>query len=99
MSQDKLWLLIGLLGQGIFSARFILQWIFSEKAGRSVIPMGFWILSLFGGMTLLFYAIHQRDPVFIVGQFTGLFIYCRNLLLIYRERRALSGLVGDTPGV
>ncbi|MBY5926326.1 MULTISPECIES: lipid-A-disaccharide synthase N-terminal domain-containing protein [unclassified Halomonas] len=76
------WLLVGFLGQALFSARFIVQWIASEKARRSVVPVAFWFLSLGGGATLLAYAIHRRDPVFIMGQGAGLFIYLRNLMLM-----------------
>lgn len=85
---EYVWLGIGLLGQGIFSARFIVQWLVSEKEKRSVIPVAFWYLSLLGGITLLAYSIYKRDPVFILGQSTGVFIYTRNLLLIQRERLA-----------
>ncbi|KTD65808.1 lipid-A-disaccharide synthase N-terminal domain-containing protein [Legionella spiritensis] len=90
MNSGYIWLGIGLLGQGIFSARFIVQWFVSEKEKRSVIPVAFWHLSLLGGVTLLMYAIYKQDPVFIIGQSTGVFIYARNLYLIYRERT--SGL-------
>lgn len=83
---ELLWLCIGLLGQMVFSARFILQWFVSEREKKSVIPVAFWYLSLCGGITLLFYAIYKRDPVFILGQCTGVFIYSRNLYLIQRER-------------
>ncbi|MDX1836642.1 lipid A biosynthesis protein [Legionella taurinensis] len=86
MNNGMVWLIIGLIGQGIFSARFIIQWLVSEKEKRSVIPVAFWHLSLLGGITLLFYAIYKQDPVFILGQSTGVFIYARNLFLIYRER-------------
>ena len=86
LSTDHIWLAIGLLGQGIFSARFIVQWLISEREKRSVIPVAFWYLSLLGGLTLLLYAIYKRDPVFIIGQFSGIFIYARNLFLIHRER-------------
>lgn len=87
----SLWLGIGLLGQALFSARFLVQWIASERAGRSVIPHLFWYFSLAGGLTLLAYALYRRDPVFIIGQATGAFIYSRNLWLIAAERtRAAS---------
>jgi lipid-A-disaccharide synthase-like uncharacterized protein len=85
-SSEYVWLAIGLVGQCIFSARFIIQWLVSEKEKRSVIPVAFWYLSLLGGITLLMYALYKRDPVFIIGQFTGVFIYSRNLYLIHRER-------------
>jgi len=81
------WLLIGFAGQGMFSLRFLVQWISSERARRSVVPLAFWYFSLGGGALLLLYAVHRRDPVFIVGQVTGLFIYARNLHLIRRRGR------------
>ena len=84
-----IWLVIGLIGQGIFAARFVVQWLISEREKRSVIPVVFWYLSVFGGIILLVYAIYKRDPVFILGQATGVFIYMRNLFLIYRERISL----------
>jgi len=76
---------IGLIGQLLFSARFVVQWIASERAGRSVIPISFWFFSLGGGFVLLAYALYRRDPVFILGQAMGTFIYVRNLMLIRRE--------------
>ena len=79
-------LVIGFLGQGIFASRFIIQWIYSEKKGESVIPIGFWYLSIFGGLGLLIYAIFRKDPVIITGQLFGLFIYLRNLRLIYKRK-------------
>ncbi len=82
------WLAIGFIGQGFFFSRFLVQWIASERAGRSVIPMAFWYLSIGGGLTLLIYAIHVGDPVFILGQSTGAVIYLRNLW--FRQREALS---------
>ncbi len=88
MSAETIWLVIGFLGQGCFFLRFLVQWLSSEREGRSVIPIAFWYFSLAGGLIVLMYAIHRRDPVFIVGQTTGTFIYLRNLVLIARERRA-----------
>ena len=79
------WLAIGFLGQGLFSMRFIIQWLQSERARRSVIPVAFWYFSLLGGLTLLSYAIYRKDPVFILGQSLGVFIYLRNLYFIYHE--------------
>lgn len=76
------WLAIGFLGQFLFSLRFLVQWWQSEREQRSVIPIEFWYLSIAGALTLLIYAIYRADPVFIVGQLTGLFIYFRNLHLI-----------------
>ena len=81
------WLTVGLTGQTIFSARFVLQWIYSEYKRQSAIPMIFWYASIVGGATLLGYAIHKRDPVFIVGQTGGVIIYLRNLQMRLRERR------------
>lgn len=81
------WVAIGLGGQLMFTARFLVQWIASERAGRSVIPLAFWYLSIGGGLILLAYAIWRRDPVFILGQSMGVFIYLRNLFLIHAERR------------
>lgn len=83
---SKVWLVIGFLGQGLFSARFLVQWIASERRKQSVVPKLFWYLSILGGLTLLSYAIHRRDPVFILGQVTGVFIYGRNLWFIYHPR-------------
>ena len=78
-------LIIGFVGQGLFASRFIIQWIYSEKKGESTIPIIFWYLSIFGGIGLLTYAIFRKDPVIIVGQTFGIFIYLRNLILIYRK--------------
>lgn len=81
------WVVFGLGGQLLFTARFLVQWIASERAGRSTIPIIFWYFSLGGGLVLFAYAIHRGDPVFILGQSLGVFIYLRNLWLIYAERR------------
>lgn len=86
MSTEWLWVAIGFAGQALFSARFLIQWLASERAKRSVVPHAFWFLSLAGGGTLLAYALYRQDPVFIAGQCAGLFIYARNLVLIRRER-------------
>ncbi len=90
MEHDPIWLAVGFLGQGLFSARFVVQWLKSEKLKKSVVPLAFWYFSLAGGVVLLAYAIHRTDPVFVVGQAAGVFIYLRNLHLIYRERRAIQ---------
>ncbi|MCK6454068.1 MAG: lipid-A-disaccharide synthase N-terminal domain-containing protein [Alphaproteobacteria bacterium] len=84
---ENIWLAIGFLGQGLFSARFIVQWITSERQRRSVIPVAFWWFSLAGGVTLLAYAIWRLDPVFIAGQSAGLVVYVRNLYFIMIGRR------------
>lgn len=89
------WTAIGFLGQLFFSMRFLVQWLMSERARRSVVPVAFWYFSILGGATLLAYAIHQQDPVFILGQGLGLLIYGRNLVLIRRERRRATGEEAD----
>ena len=85
MDKTTIWLVVGFMGQMFFSARFFLQWVYSEIKKRSIIPVGFWYFSLLGGATLLAYAIYREDPVFIVGQGAGLIIYSRNLILIKRR--------------
>ena len=85
---ETVWLVIGFAGQGCFFMRFLVQWIASEGQKKSVIPVAFWYFSLAGAGIILVYAIHRRDPVFIVGQTTGFMIYLRNLHFIYRERAA-----------
>ena len=87
MTMDKVWLGIGFFAQAIFASRFIVQWIASERAKESVVPVSFWFLSLFGGILLFLYALWRRDPVFVLGQGTGIFIYSRNLYLIYRKKK------------
>ena len=84
---NTFWLGLGLLAQIMFSGRFFVQWVASEKAGKSVIPVAFWYLSISGSCLLLIYAIHILDPVFIIGQSAGVVIYIRNLYLIRREKR------------
>lgn len=83
---ELIFLIIGFFGQFLFASRFIYQWIYSEKKGTSLIPIGFWYLSIFGGIGLLIYAISRKDPVIISGQIFGIFIYTRNLILIYRKK-------------
>ncbi len=85
-SIELFFLSIGFVGQGLFASRFIVQWIYSEKIGKSAIPIVFWYLSIFGGLGLLTYAIFRKDPVIITGQIFGIFIYLRNLILIYKKR-------------
>lgn len=82
------WVVFGLLAQLMFTGRFIIQWLASEKAKKSVVPVAFWYFSLLGGLMLLMYAIHRGDPVFILGQSLGVLIYSRNLWLIYRVSEA-----------
>jgi lipid-A-disaccharide synthase-like uncharacterized protein len=83
---DIFWLILGFAAQGLFSARFLVQWIASERAGMSIVPISFWFLSIMGGILLLCYAIWRRDPVFILGQATGVCIYARNLVLIWKSK-------------
>ncbi len=83
---ELIFLIIGFTGQALFASRFVIQWIYSEKIGRSSIPLIFWYLSIFGGIGLLVYAIFRQDPVIIVGQLFGIFIYLRNLILIYKRK-------------
>ena len=79
---SNLWMGIGFMGQCFFFSRFLIQWIASEKAKKSVIPGMFWYFSIAGGAILLVYSIHRQDPVFILGQIVGLFVYFRNLRLM-----------------
>jgi lipid-A-disaccharide synthase-like uncharacterized protein len=85
------WVIVGLLGQLLFTMRFLVQWVTSERQRRSVIPVAFWYFSLAGGLVLFSYALYRRDPVFIIGQSTGLIIYIRNLWLIHAEKRQPTG--------
>lgn len=87
IDQFDTWIALGFIAQLFFTMRFLVQWLASEKAKRSVIPVSFWFFSIGGGFLLLIYAIHRRDPVFIAGQGMGLFIYVRNLMLIHKGRR------------
>ena len=86
MFNFDLFMIVGLIGQGMFSIRFIVQWLASEKAGKSVIPFSFWIFSLGGSFLLLLYAVYRRDPIFILGQAPNLLIYSRNIWLIKRGK-------------
>lgn len=85
-SVDLIWLSIGLTGQCLFMARFIVQWIYSERHGQSLIPVSFWYLSLSGGLIVLAYGVHKLDPVIILGQLPGTLVYSRNLMLIHRTK-------------
>jgi lipid-A-disaccharide synthase-like uncharacterized protein len=83
-------LLLGFVGQTLFAGRFLVQWWKSERVGKSVVPLSFWLLSVGGGVLMLGYAILRRDPVFILGQAGGLIVYVRNLVLIRRWAQAGS---------
>lgn len=80
------WLILGFFAQFLFSLRFFLQWLVSERQKKSVIPISFWYLSIFGGSLLFIYSLYRKDPVFIVGQGLGVFIYLRNLYLISKKQ-------------
>jgi len=82
------WFVLGLVGQATFFSRFVVQWVASERAGHSYVPLAFWWLSLAGSMLLLGYAIHRKDPVFVLGQAFGWLVYARNLVLIRRGKLA-----------
>lgn len=86
MFNFDLFMIVGLVGQGMFSMRFIVQWLASEKVGKSVIPFSFWIFSLGGSFLLLLYAVYRHDPIFILGQAPNLLIYSRNIWLIKRGK-------------
>ncbi|QHG64691.1 lipid-A-disaccharide synthase N-terminal domain-containing protein [Pseudomonas putida] len=86
MTRETLWLIVGFAGQVVFTGRFVLQWLYSEFKKRSVIPVGFWYLSMLGSALLLIYAIYREDPVFIIGQSFGLVVYLRNLQLLARHK-------------
>lgn len=96
MSKFDLWLIIGLLGQLLFSLRFLVQWLASEREKKSIIPVSFWYFSIGGSFLLLAYAIKRQDPVFILGQSLGFVIYLRNLVLIDREKNEPEA--ADEPG-
>jgi lipid-A-disaccharide synthase-like uncharacterized protein len=92
MTVEQMWIGIGLLGQALFSARFLVQWLATERRRTSVVPRQFWYFSVGGGLTLLAYAIYRFDPVFMVGQSAGLFVYARNLYFIHRHPQPAEGL-------
>jgi lipid-A-disaccharide synthase-like uncharacterized protein len=85
------WVVFGFLGQAIFAARFIIQWIVSEKKKESIVPLSFWYFSIAGGVVLLIYAIYKKDPVFMIGQASGLVVYVRNLMLIMKKKNPTPG--------
>ncbi len=89
-THESLWMAVGFLGQGIFTARFLVQWAASEKRRDSVVPVAFWWLSLCGGLTLLAYTVYKRDAPLILGQAMGLFVYVRNLMLVSKGKRRLA---------
>ena len=95
---EKLWLLLGVVAQLLFASRFLVQWLASERARRSIVPETFWYFSVAGGVLLFAYAIYRLDPVFIMGQGTGLLIYARNIQMIWRTKSdaAIAPAQGET---
>ncbi len=87
VDQEKVWATVGLLGQGVFTARFVVQWLSSERKRDTVVPEAFWWLSLGGGLVTLTYAIHLQSLAFMLGQSMGLFVYVRNLMLISKRKK------------
>ena len=83
---DAIWITVGLLGQLMFTGRFIVQWIASERAGKSVMPVAFWYFSIIGGLIVLAYGVHKLDLVIILGQLPGVVVYSRNLWLIHKGK-------------
>ena len=90
---STVWFAVGLVGQILFGSRFVLQWLASERARRSIVPKHFWLLSIAGSIVLLAYAIYRRDPIFILGQGAGLLIYARNLVLLRGEGKSREGVI------
>jgi lipid-A-disaccharide synthase-like uncharacterized protein len=88
VKQLDFWVILGFVAQALFTMRFVVQWLASEKAKASVMPVAFWFFSLGGGLLLLIYSIARQDPVFIAGQALGLLIYIRNLMLLAKSRKA-----------
>lgn len=86
------WVVLGLVAQAMFTMRFLVQWLASERAGHSIIPTAFWLFSIAGGLLLLAYALYRRDVVFIVGQSFGVFVYLRNLQFVLRDRKATTSM-------
>ncbi len=95
VARFDLWLLFGIGAQILFAMRFVVQWIASERAGRSVMPVAFWFFSVAGGLLTLVYGLVRREPIIIVGQALSLFIYARNLRLIFRPRPSGSSPKDD----
>ena len=102
IARFDIWLLFGMVAQLVFGARFIVQWVVSERAGKSVMPLAFWFLSVAGGLMTLVYGLVRREPVIIFGQALSTIIYVRNLMLIFREKREAARLAENsgalTPG-
>jgi lipid-A-disaccharide synthase-like uncharacterized protein len=85
LSNQTLWITLGMIGQLLFGVRFLVQWLYSEARGQSLIPPAFWYLSVAGGVIVLSYAIHQRELVFIIGESVTLVIFLRNLIMLRKQ--------------
>ena len=94
VAQFDAWVVLGFIAQGFFTMRFVVQWIASERARKSVMPVAFWFFSIGGGALLLVYALYRRDPVFIAGQALGLLVYLRNVYFIVLNGRQVSNSEG-----
>ena len=94
-TDDPRWLAVGLLGNVVFFSRFLVQWLASERAGTSYVPRVFWHLSLIGSVFLLVYALHRRDPIFVLAYLPNGFVYLRNLALLRRKARAQEAVGPD----
>jgi lipid-A-disaccharide synthase-like uncharacterized protein len=92
---EVIWLAVGFTAQTLFAMRFVIQWIYTERARESVVPEAFWYFSLTGGLMLLTYAVYRGDPVFILGQAMGLVVYSRNLYFIWTRKAALRAVTGE----
>jgi lipid-A-disaccharide synthase-like uncharacterized protein len=92
------WLMLGLTAQAAFFSRFLVQWVASERAGRSIVPVAFWYLSLGGSLMLLVYAIHRMEPVFALGQSVGGIVYIRNLILLKRRGDSVTVAAREMAG-
>lgn len=91
-TNEMIWVGIGFIGQSLFFSRWLIQWVVSERKAESRIPVSFWYMSLIGSVIVLAYAIHKRDPVFIVGQGVGTLVYVRNIMLLHQaKKRVVSG--------
>lgn len=89
-AKEVFWLALGFVAQMLFGLRFVIQWVQSERRGRSIVPVSFWYLSLAGAALMLAYSIYRRDPVFILGQLMGMAVYLGNLRLIHRAPPAVD---------
>jgi lipid-A-disaccharide synthase-like uncharacterized protein len=92
---ELIWVTIGFVAQLMFSMRFLIQWIASERAKQSIVPETFWYFSVLGGALLFAYATYRLDPVFMLGQGMGLFIYLRNIQLIWKQKASAAKAGGD----